>query len=178
MENLDSSAMDAEMNALNEKFNEKVIESYWSENGELIYVMQDGTNLKEYAKIAETILKDNWSSETDFICKLMYSDGQNPVSFECNFSMKDVGDDIEEIEPMTALDELEDFKNLWPDYFLEKIKSEGDIEYPIGYGVDLLEMKKLILDYINESKEIDIPITIVLINLAREREIISVPANI
>lgn len=40
---------------LNDKFNEQVIESYWSENGELIYILKDEANLQEYAQIVKQL---------------------------------------------------------------------------------------------------------------------------
>lgn len=173
-------ANDAEFEAIKKDFNENVIESEWAENGELIYILKDGSDLEKYANSAEIILNSYWEPEMDFVCKVMHADRKNPVSFKCEFDAKHLllNEEFDDEEPMTALDELEDFKGLWPHYFLEKLNPDEDFEYYIAEGVDLVEMSKLIVDYIHASGKVDIPITIVLINLAGEKEIISIDANI
>lgn len=180
MEQKDLPANDAEFEAIQKEFNENVIESGWSENGELVYILKDESDLDKYAKSAEIILNSYWEPEMDFVCKVMHSDGEKSVSFKCEFDAKHlfVDEEFEDDEPMTALDELEDFKGLWPHYFLEKLNAEEDLEYPIAEGVDLAETGKLIMNYINKSDKVDIPITIVLVNLAGDKEILSIPANI
>jgi hypothetical protein len=180
LEQKDLPANDAEFDAIKNDFNENVIESGWSENGELIYILKDGSNVEQYAKSAEIILNSYWEPEMDFVCKVMHADGKDFVSFKCDFDAKHLFEEANPVEdePMDEFDTLEDFKGLWPDYFLEKLNSDEDIEFPVSEGVDLAKTGKLILEYINETGKIDIPITIVLNNLAGEKEILSVPANI
>lgn len=86
MENYNSKDIDPEINEMKERFNEKVTASYWSENGELVYVLQNGTDLEEYAELINKILKDISEPEMDFVCKLMDVDEKNQVNIECRFA--------------------------------------------------------------------------------------------
>lgn len=86
MEKHDLPANDAEFEAIKKDFNDNVVESGWSENGELIYVLKDEADLDKYAKSAEIILSSYFEPEIDFICKVMHADQKRAVSFECNFS--------------------------------------------------------------------------------------------
>ena len=41
------------------KFGEAAVESFWSVNGEVIYVLKDGADLVEYGDIVKYILETN-----------------------------------------------------------------------------------------------------------------------
>jgi hypothetical protein len=77
MEKQNREDLHAEIQTMRERFNEKVNQSYWSENGEPVYIFQEETDLEEYADLIEMILKDTAESEMDFICKLMHADEKN-----------------------------------------------------------------------------------------------------
>lgn len=179
MEKIDTSAIDAEMKALNAKFNEKVVESYWSENGELVYILQDGTDLKEYAEMVEKVLNDNWAPEIDYVCKVMHADEKNSVSFNCDFDAKHIFEDLEleEDEPMNEYDTLEDFKLFWNDDVASKFNDDREVEFPVSEGVDLNKAGKLIIDYVNQYTKLGKSVTVILFNLAGNKEKLMLPAN-
>lgn len=59
-----------DLKALKHKFDEGVIESLWSENGELMYIIKDGLDLNEYALIAKQILESERDIAHDFTGKV------------------------------------------------------------------------------------------------------------
>ena len=66
---------------LDEKFSAATQKSFWSENGELIYVMNSGTELQEYAEIIELILHDNAPFEHSTVVKVTDEGQSEFVSF-------------------------------------------------------------------------------------------------
>ncbi|WP_156166794.1 hypothetical protein [Pedobacter sp. BMA] len=67
---------------LNDKFNEQVIESYWSENGELIYILKDEANLEQYAGIAKKLLTASPELDQNFTGKVAHTNQDIWVRFE------------------------------------------------------------------------------------------------
>ena len=48
------------------KFDQAVVESIWSENGELSYVIKDGLDLDEYAQVIKAVLESQKEIAHDF----------------------------------------------------------------------------------------------------------------
>jgi hypothetical protein len=48
------------------KFDQGVVESIWSENGELSYVIKDGLNIEEYAIVIKEVLESQKEIAHDF----------------------------------------------------------------------------------------------------------------
>lgn len=59
-----------ELNALKERFDDGLIESLWSENGELMYIIKEGLDLNEYALLAKKILESEGDIAHDFTGKV------------------------------------------------------------------------------------------------------------
>ncbi|MEH3112875.1 hypothetical protein [Pedobacter terrae] len=59
-----------DLNELKKKFDEGLIESLWSENGELMYIIKDGLDLNEYALLAKQILESEGDIAHDFTGKV------------------------------------------------------------------------------------------------------------
>ena len=66
---------------LDEKFSAATQKSFWSENGELIYILNPGTELKEYAEMIELILQDNAPFEHSTVVKVTDEGQSEFVSF-------------------------------------------------------------------------------------------------
>jgi len=59
--------MDNDIEYLRTKFNKVLVDTVWSDNGELGYVIQDGFDLNEYAQIAKKILEADRDIAHDFV---------------------------------------------------------------------------------------------------------------
>jgi hypothetical protein len=71
-----------DLNTLKKKFNDGLIESSWSENGELTYIINDGLDLNEYAKLAKRILEGEGDIAHDFIGKVTNKSRTSSARFE------------------------------------------------------------------------------------------------
>jgi hypothetical protein len=175
MENYKSKDIDAEINAVRERFNENVTASYWSENGELVYVLQNGTDLEEYARLIEKILKHTSEPEMDFVCKLINLDEKSQVNIECKFardeSLISDGDIADEYDTLAY------FKQFWNDEVSKKFNPEREVEFEVPEGVEIMKASRLIFSYINESTKLGQDITIVLKNISGGEERLWIPAN-
>jgi len=81
MANIDLAAMKAKLEVKSEKFHQAVIESFWSEHGELIYVLKDGICLVEYASLLKFISNIAGTFDNSTHIKLMHSDSTHFESF-------------------------------------------------------------------------------------------------
>jgi len=68
--------------AIKKKFENGVIESAWSENGELTYIIKDGLDLNEYALAAKLVLESERDIAHDFTGKITNSSKTGFVKFE------------------------------------------------------------------------------------------------
>ncbi len=71
-----------DLNTLKKKFDEGLIESQWSENGELMYIVKDGLNLEEYALLAKQILESEGDIAHDFTGKVTNKSKTESARFE------------------------------------------------------------------------------------------------
>ena len=71
-----------DLNTLKKKFNDGLIESLWSENGELTYIINDGLDLNEYANLAKQILESEGDIAHDFIGKVTNKSKTSSARFE------------------------------------------------------------------------------------------------
>jgi hypothetical protein len=71
-----------DLNALKKKFDDGVIESLWSENGELMYIIKDGLDLNEYALAAKQILESEGDIAHDFTGKVTNRSKTESARFE------------------------------------------------------------------------------------------------
>ncbi len=68
--------------ALKQKFEDGMIESVWSENGELTYIIKDGLDLNEYALAAKQILESDSDIAHDFVGKVTNESKSASAKFE------------------------------------------------------------------------------------------------
>jgi hypothetical protein len=71
-----------DLNTLKKKFEDGVIESLWSENGELMYIIKDGLDLNEYAQTAKQILESEGDIAHDFTGKVTNNSKTGSARFE------------------------------------------------------------------------------------------------
>jgi len=64
------------------KFDQGVVESIWSENGELSYVIKDGLDVEEYAMIIKEVLESEKEIAHDFAGKVTDESGTASAKFE------------------------------------------------------------------------------------------------
>lgn len=79
---------------ISEKFSAATIRYYWA-NGELIYVMKSGTDLKEYSEMIELILDDNGTFEHPTVVKVTNEEQTEYVSFTTGDDLEGLFDDQE-----------------------------------------------------------------------------------
>jgi len=176
MEKYNTEEIDAQIQAKRDKFNAQVIESFWSENGELTYVLNEGADLEEYGKLIETILAETSEPEMDFICKLIHADGQHSVNIECNFA-PEVSLFTDEDDIVTEYDTLEDFKEFWHRDVQKQLNADREVVFDVSDGVDLMSASRLIFTFINDSTKLGQDITIILKNISGGEERLLVPSN-
>jgi len=177
MENQNIRPIDPDIDGMRENFNAKVSESYWSENGELVYVLENGTDLEKYSQMIKMIFSDTGEPEMDFIIKVMHADGGHSVCVECNFAL-DTSSLADDDEAVTEYDTLEYFKEFWNDDVKKKFNSEREVDFEVSEGVDLMKASRLIFTYINESTTLGKDITVVLKNISGHQERLLVPSNV
>lgn len=90
MDNSKVAALSAELEAKEKKFDGAIVESFWSENGELIYVLQENTDLVEYGDILKYILETNGVFEHTTNIKVAHAD-------QTHFHVFSVSEDAEAI---------------------------------------------------------------------------------
>ncbi|RZK25349.1 MAG: hypothetical protein EOO43_05720 [Flavobacterium sp.] len=66
--------LNVELEAKQNKFETAAVESFWSENGELIYVLKEGTDLVEYGDILKYILQTHSVFERSTNVKVTHAD--------------------------------------------------------------------------------------------------------
>ncbi len=71
-----------ELHTLKTKFDDGLIESLWSENGELMYIIKDGLDLNEYALLAKQILESEGDIAHDFTGKVTNESKNEFARFE------------------------------------------------------------------------------------------------
>jgi len=138
MINFDMAAIDAEYEAKVIQLDQAVIESFWSENGELTYVLRDGTDLLEYADLTKSILEINRTFDTGVTVRLKHSNHASSESFilgeELELLHEELYDAQEDIE-YCAVNDFEGFiKN--PATAL-KLNGERYLEYLLPENVTL-----------------------------------------
>ncbi|MFC4213038.1 hypothetical protein ACFOWA_17715 [Pedobacter lithocola] len=73
----------AEFNAADrQQFNDGLIETRWTESGEPYYVIRDGLDLEEFARLAKAHLEDKKDIAHDFSSKVINESGDMEVPFE------------------------------------------------------------------------------------------------
>lgn len=66
--------LNAELEAKQNKFDAVAVESFWSENGELIYVLKEDADLLEYGDILKYILETNGVFDHSTNIKVTHAD--------------------------------------------------------------------------------------------------------
>ncbi|QDW26294.1 hypothetical protein FFJ24_016315 [Pedobacter sp. KBS0701] len=82
MKNIPTNISKEDLSVLKKKFDDGVIESVWSENGELMYVIKDGLDLNEYALTAKQILESEGDIAHDFTGKVTNESKTETARFE------------------------------------------------------------------------------------------------
>lgn len=164
MENYSVAALDAELKAKEQKFDEAVVESFWSENGELIYVLKENTDLVEYGDLLKYILETNGVFEHSTNIKLTHAD-------QTHFHVFSVSEDAEAIHnefrdeqsdlDFDAVNGFEDFLT-HPDT-PSKFNSERHLEYALPENISFQYVASEIDQYIHKNiqKNKDFSITLV-----------------
>lgn len=67
---------------LKTKFNKVLIETLWSDKGEISYVIEDGFDLQEYAQMAKRILEADRDIAHDFVGTVMNKSQTEVVEFQ------------------------------------------------------------------------------------------------
>ncbi|QPH39019.1 hypothetical protein [Pedobacter endophyticus] len=65
-----------------EKFNQGVAEALWTDNGIPYFVIKDGLDLSEYARLAKLSLERDREIAHDFTSKVTNESGSEEVEFE------------------------------------------------------------------------------------------------
>ena len=71
-----------DLNVLKKKFDDGLIESLWSENGELMYIIKDGLDLNKYALLAKQVLESEGAIAHDFTGKVTNKSKSEFARFE------------------------------------------------------------------------------------------------
>lgn len=74
--------MDNDIEYLRTKFNKVLVDTVWSDNGELGYVIQDGFDLNEYAQMAKKILEADRDIAHDFVGTVSNQSQTEVVTFD------------------------------------------------------------------------------------------------
>jgi len=82
MKDVPMSISKEDLKTLKHKFDDGVIESLWSENGELTYIIKDGLDLNEYALAAKQILESDRDIAHDFTGKVTHQSETGSARFE------------------------------------------------------------------------------------------------
>jgi len=72
MKNTVDNRMKEDLKVIKQNFEAGVIESLWSENGELVYVIKDDLDLEEYAILAKRVLESEGDIAHDFTGKVTH----------------------------------------------------------------------------------------------------------
>lgn len=80
---MENSSKRAEFNTADRKrFDEGLIETRWTETGEPYYVIRDGLDLEEFARLAKARLEEDKEIAHDFSTKVINESGNMEVPFE------------------------------------------------------------------------------------------------
>ncbi|WP_421940096.1 hypothetical protein [Pedobacter sp.] len=74
--------MDNDIEYLRTKFNKVLVDTVWSDNGELGYIIQDGFDLNEYAEMAKKILEADRDIAHDFVGTVSNQSQTEVVTFD------------------------------------------------------------------------------------------------
>lgn len=74
MDSIRVAALNAALEAKQKKFDQAAVESFWSENGELIYVLKEGVDLVEYGDMLKHILETNGAFNHSTNIKVTHAD--------------------------------------------------------------------------------------------------------
>jgi len=154
-------ALNAELEAKQKKFDEAAVESFWSENGELIYVLKEGHDLVEYSNILKYILETNGVFEHSTNVKVTHAD-------QTHFQVFSIGEDSIHLDgelndeqsdiDSNAISGFEDF--LTHPETPSKFSAERNLEYvlpeEVNFEVVASDIDKFITKTIKRNKDFSI----------------------
>jgi len=74
--------METDFTAIKNKFEEGILKSLWSENGQLTYVVKNGFDVNEFALLAKKVLENSNEIAHDFTGTVINEDNTASATFD------------------------------------------------------------------------------------------------